>query len=119
MKKAILITSLIILIHACRRASDIVNRSAEQAPGAELAGTYSLEPSYGNEILVIEEDGKVQYSKNGQAVQNGLAYKNRFRLIIFLDQEVEPGVFMLNDRTPERWPGYWNGEIRFLRWKRD
>lgn len=118
MKKIICLTLTLTLVNACSRPPEVDDRSEEYAPGKELAGTYALQPSYVNESIDITAEGKVRYHRADAAAREGLAYKNRFRLIIFLDNETEPtGIFMLNDRSPERWPGFWKGEVRFIHLK--
>lgn len=114
---AFLTFSLLLLAAAsCGKKEDRLDRSQELPPG-DLAGTYTLSPAYHEEILTIQPDGKTELrvKKTGEtAIRQGLSYRNRFRLIVFLDGDAEPtGIFLLQDRE-KRWPGRWKGEIRFM-----
>lgn len=100
----------------CKKNEDALDHSRENPP-ADLAGTYRLTPAYNEETLIIQSGGETEYrvKRPGEtAIRRGLAYQNRFRLIIFLDGDADPtGIFLLQDRE-KRWAGRWRGEMRFL-----
>lgn len=106
----------ILAMAQCKKTEDALDHSRENPP-ADLAGAYRLTPAYNEETLVIQSGGETEYrvKRPGEtAVRRGLAYRNRFRLIIFLDGDADPtGIFLLQDRE-KRWAGRWRGEMRFL-----
>ncbi|MBW7857115.1 MAG: hypothetical protein H3C43_02160 [Leptonema sp. (in: Bacteria)] len=109
---------LTMFLFSCSSKNDPIDHSLEYPPGDELAGQFALKPSYHNEWLTITPDGKVEFKIEDNKKITGLAYKNKFRLIVFLDQDVDPtGIFLLTDRTNNEWPGVWKGETRFLQLK--
>ena len=100
---------------SCKKPSQQQTTSDDHPPGGELAGTYLIQPSHQDESIEMKADGEVVYKIGTSKRQTGLAYKNQFRLIIFLDDQTDPsGFFILTDRTDTEWPGYWNQEVRFL-----
>lgn len=115
MTRLYLIILVSFVFSSCSTQNDPFDHSNEQAPGQELAGKFQLKPSYNDEQLTITAEGKVEYKTKTNLKVNGLAYKNQIRLIIFLDNEVDPtGIFLLADKSHNEWPGIWKGETRFL-----